>query len=139
MVSRKAHVMPGGMTRASAKAGIVVMVLFLLFGLLFGGVVLSEMSASELGLLIAVGGFFVVWVLVCTILIIHFRRLLSRTRTDEVLSLVDVDIVETDDKDATSPPDFDTRLRKLEQLRKEGLITDAEYEKKRGEIMGDRW
>ncbi len=34
---------------------------------------------------------------------------------------------------------FDERLRKLEILKKEGLISSNEYQKKRTEIMNDKW
>jgi hypothetical protein len=35
--------------------------------------------------------------------------------------------------------DFETRLRKLESLRKENLISRQEYDTKRAEIMGEKW
>ena len=41
--------------------------------------------------------------------------------------------------DRAVPDSFDTRLRKLQALRDDGLITTEEYERKRGEIMAERW
>ena len=35
--------------------------------------------------------------------------------------------------------DFDAGLRKLAKLKKDGLITDKEYEQKRAEIMRPKW
>jgi len=35
--------------------------------------------------------------------------------------------------------DFEVKLRKLEKLRKEGLITEEEYIIKRQEILNDKW
>jgi hypothetical protein len=35
--------------------------------------------------------------------------------------------------------DFESRLRKLESLKKDGLITDEEYQQKQGEIMKEKW
>jgi hypothetical protein len=35
--------------------------------------------------------------------------------------------------------DFEGRLRKLESLRRDGLISEAEYARKRAEILGERW
>lgn len=35
--------------------------------------------------------------------------------------------------------DFDERLRKLEKLKEEGIITEDEYKEKRQEIMSDTW
>ena len=37
------------------------------------------------------------------------------------------------------PADFDERLRDLEQLRTDGLITPEEYEQKRADILGEDW
>lgn len=34
---------------------------------------------------------------------------------------------------------FDTRLRKLEGLREDGLITEEEYQAKRASILGEKW
>ncbi|WP_218588341.1 SHOCT domain-containing protein [Desulfacinum infernum] len=35
--------------------------------------------------------------------------------------------------------DFARKLRELEALRAEGILTQAEYENKRAQIMGERW
>ncbi|MBP1660353.1 MAG: hypothetical protein H6P95_1545, partial [Candidatus Aminicenantes bacterium] len=36
-------------------------------------------------------------------------------------------------------PDFAGRLRQLESLRQDGLVTDDEYRAKRAEILGGKW
>lgn len=48
---------------------------------------------------------------------------------------IDLDINVTD----THPINFDERLRKLENMKAESLISEEEYIKKRQEIMEDRW
>ncbi|WP_144933233.1 SHOCT domain-containing protein [Paenibacillus sp. 32O-W] len=35
--------------------------------------------------------------------------------------------------------DFEEKLRKLERLRREGLITEEEFKQKRDEVMRDKW
>ncbi len=35
--------------------------------------------------------------------------------------------------------DFEEKLRKLERLRKDGLITETEFKHKRSEILNDKW
>jgi len=35
--------------------------------------------------------------------------------------------------------DFDEKLRKLDKLKKEGLINEAEFNKKRAEILDQKW
>jgi uncharacterized membrane protein len=37
------------------------------------------------------------------------------------------------------PGDFERRLRTLDALRRDGLITPMEYERKRAEILAERW
>lgn len=49
--------------------------------------------------------------------------------------VIDVDFTVEDNKKVS----FDQRLRKLEDLLKDGLITDEEYERKRKEIMKSKW
>ena len=45
-----------------------------------------------------------------------------------------------DGRDSGKPGvDFDSKLRKLEGLRKDGLITEAEFARKRAEIMDGKW
>jgi len=36
-------------------------------------------------------------------------------------------------------PDFSVRLREVESLRKEGLLTEEEYQRKRKEILDEKW
>ncbi|MGZ5514817.1 MAG: SHOCT domain-containing protein [Candidatus Aminicenantales bacterium] len=37
------------------------------------------------------------------------------------------------------PSDFEARLRKLESLRKDGLVSEDEYQRKRGEFLREKW
>ena len=56
-------------------------------------------------------------------------------RKEEEENNSDVNINVTD----THPVNFDKRLRKLEQLKSDNIITEEEYSNKRQEIMADRW
>jgi hypothetical protein len=38
-----------------------------------------------------------------------------------------------------APADFEARLRKLESLRRDGLLSDEEYRRKREELLKERW
>ncbi|UUZ79086.1 SHOCT domain-containing protein [Paenibacillus sp. P26] len=38
-----------------------------------------------------------------------------------------------------SAVDFETKLRRLERLKAEGLITEEEYHRKRAEILAEKW
>ena len=50
----------------------------------------------------------------------------------------DID-VETTPAEATAEPDFDEKLRKLAQLKQDGLLSSEEYLAKRTELMRQRW
>lgn len=138
-MTQKVHVTPGGLTRTGAKAGIVGATLFLLFGLGFGFVVLQDMPDSETGLKSLVGAFFFIWAVVCVTMIVIYRRVLKKPTDSGGNSLVDLDYATTGDTGAAGGGDFDTRLRKLEQLKRDGLITEAEYLGKREEILEGKW
>lgn len=127
------------MTSLQAKLGMVVAVVFLLFGLVFGLVVFMETSGSEKGQLIAMGAFFLIWVVVCISMIVTFSRLLSKKKTSQEKSLVDFCFEEPRDRNMNKSADFETRLRKLEQLKQDGLITEEEYQNKRAQIMNEKW
>ncbi len=50
--------------------------------------------------------------------------------------------VELEDDETGGGPrrgDFDTKLRKLAKLHEDGLVTDEEFERKRAEIMAEKW
>ena len=42
------------------------------------------------------------------------------------------------DPDASTPLPFDEQLRRLSQLREEGLISEAEFQQKRSEVMSQK-
>ncbi len=48
-------------------------------------------------------------------------------------------IYEINTYEDNSDNNFDVKLRKLEELKKDGLITESEYSKKRTEIMNKEW
>jgi len=54
------------------------------------------------------------------------------------VSSYDIDI-ETKPAGATSEADFDQKLRKLAQLKEDGLISSEEFLAKRAELMHQRW
>lgn len=136
----KVHITPGSLTKTQAKAGIVVATLFLLFGLAFGFVVLQDTPDSEGGLIILMGGFFLIWVVVCLAMIIFYVRMLSKSINPEDQSLVDFKVETSGVTDPSGRDNaFADRLRNLEGLKRDGLITEAEYRDKRAQIMEEKW
>lgn len=136
----KVHITPGSLNKTQARVGIVVAALFLLFGLVFGFVVLQETPGSEGGLKILIGGFFLLWAVVCISMIIFYVRMLSKSSNAKDQSLVDIQFMASDGADTSDRDnDFAGRLRRLEELKRDRLITEAEYRDKRAQIMAEKW
>jgi hypothetical protein len=138
-VSRKIQVTPGGLTRSAAGLGAVVAVLFLIFGVIFFWVIMSDTSSFEDGLWMVQIAFLVIWVVGCLVIVIVNLRVFVKARIPADASLFEVEDDAGEQQATTSDAAFDIRLRKLESLHKEGLITEDEYERKRAEILGEKW
>jgi hypothetical protein len=110
--------------------------LFLVFGVLL---LLGTDSPSEDGLQILKMAFLVIWVIGCLGIIFLNLRIIVRPKDPAATAFVQLE----DDGDGQprggSGTDFDGRLRKLEALRKDGLITEPEYRQKRAEILREKW
>lgn len=138
-MTRKVYINPGGLTLLQAKVGIVVVALFLVFGLVFGFIVLKETPDSESGQKLVIGTFFLIWAVACISILVLFGRVLSKQKNPRGKSLVEIDVEESSDTASTKNGDFESRLRKLEELKKDGLITEEEYQNKRAQILNEKW
>ncbi|MEK6698481.1 MAG: SHOCT domain-containing protein [Nitrospirota bacterium] len=136
-MSKKLSVKPGEITRSASTAAIVVAAGFLVFGLVLVTVGFRE-SANEPALRLLLLLFGVIWAAACIGIIVFNARLLNRKGSAGSQSLFEIE-TGGDGRAGEGAGDFDSRLRKLEGLRKEGLITEDEYRRKRGEIMGQKW
>jgi len=83
-----------------------------------------------------------IWVTACGLGIfynIRNYRTWSRSSPDShaatSLGVIEYDVA----PDQDVPADFETKLRKLESLKKDSLITEEEYKVKRKEIMNEKW
>ncbi len=123
---RQIQVRPG-------KAGSIILIvmgsIFFVFGTFLTSIGLSDSSDSTFQTLIWL--FRVIWWAVCLAMIIYGLLMLIRKKPPSMMEM-DLEYTGTEG-------DFETRLRKLESLRKENLITSQEYDKKRAEIMGEKW
>jgi cytochrome c-type biogenesis protein CcmH/NrfG len=82
-----------------------------------------------------------IWVIACIGGIIYSIRNLSTYSNEQKSKLpaTATDVIEIQSERETGTEDFETKLRKLESLKKDGLITDEEYKQKRKEIMDKKW
>ncbi len=128
------RVKPSKPVSAGSIAQLIVM---LLFGLGFAVFVGSFLLGVDLPFLLK-GVFFLFmagWIGTVIVMLVYHARNLKGAKGTSLFE------IETDpgDGDRGEPADFETRLRKIERLQKDGLITREEYERKRTAIMGERW
>ena len=123
MVPVKVHVRP---TRATSLIGLLVGVAFLVFGVVFLVVLIQE--DSRIGV-----AFMSLWIfVVCLIIAFNVYHLVTRKAAVEI------------DTEAAAPgtgseSDFDAKLRRLERLKSDRLISEEEYTRKRAEILDQKW
>ncbi len=112
--------------RAAVVTGLVTTGAFLVFGVVFLIVLAREQSWIGVG-------FLVFWIF-CVLLMGGYLLHLLRSRR----GVVEIE-VETAPPAPDQRPDFAVRLRQLETLRQEGLVTEDEYRTKRAEILAGKW
>jgi hypothetical protein len=117
-------------TKLSGAVMIVAGAVFLLFC-----VVPFSAAEGEAKPFAMIFGF--VWILACSSFIIYGIYILSH---DKPSSGIVFDIEDNAvHKDSCSHDDFDARIRKLQKLKEDRLITEEEYSKKRAEIINEPW
>jgi hypothetical protein len=117
-----------------ALAGMIAGIILLLFGIVFLITIQGELSYEDSsGTLVNL--FFVCWILVMLLIIYLNARSLSRSNAPSMLD------IETESFDNTAETTYtiESRLKQLEKLKSEKLITEAEYNQKRNEIMQSKW
>ena len=123
---QKVYLKPPAPTRTMLKAQMVVISLFLPLGPVF--VFVAEGEARPFVALFAF-----IWVAGCISILIHSAKTLKLVKTGKL------EIAEVDDGNQPQNRDFAQRLRDLDSLKKEGLVSDAEFQKKREQILRDKW
>jgi hypothetical protein len=123
---RKVYLKPPSPTRTVLWAQIILGVLFLPLGLVF-----FSISEGEARRFVAI--FSVIWTVACMAIIV------TAVKTLRLVKQGKIEIAEIDVTGGETEGDFAVRLRDLEALRKDGLISDGEYQRKRAEIMQEKW
>ena len=134
----KTEIKAGGITVTGAKVGMGVAAFLFLFGLIFLFVVLQDMSPSEMGLTALIGLFFLGFLGACLAMMVFYWRLIKAGGQAKPDSLLEFQHG-TDAGPAGEKGDFSERLRKLEALKNDGLITEAEYLQKRQALLKEDW
>ena len=91
------------------------------------------------------GGFMLIFILVAAGGIIYYIvNLASFSKSDrEKIPVTAEEVIEVESSDGSEEKapavDFEAKLRKLEALKKDGLITEDEYRQKRDDVMKEKW
>jgi hypothetical protein len=125
-MKRKIYIKPPPPARSILVFQVILGGLFLLLGpvILF----IAEGEAR-----IFAGFFSVIWTVVCIGIIVNALRMLKFIKKEKI------EVAEIGGGSAETECAFSSKLRDLEGLKKDGLISDDEYRKKRGEIMDEKW
>ena len=81
--------------------------------------------------------FSILWTAVCIGFVGYGFYILSGRKAPAV-AMIDVESY-PENGDSAEGMDFESRIKKLERLRKERLISEEEYRQKREEIMAQKW
>ena len=138
-MNHEVKVYPSRLTPFMAGLSIAILTLFLVFGA--GGLLFAwqDTSDSEPGLQYALLGFCAIWVIVCGSMIRLNIRMWKISRSGEPEPILE--IVEHVEPDAprSQGGNFETRLRQVEALKADGLLTEEEYQHKRAQILDETW
>jgi len=139
-MSEKKRVVSVKPSPGAAAAGMVIAALFMVFGLGLIYVGISE-NGGEPGLQIIIGLFGVIWAVACGAIFVFYVRIYKYWAAHPQKGLNTIATFEVTDAtgEEADEPDFDARLRKLEALKRDGLVTKEEYDGKRKEIMKEKW
>jgi hypothetical protein len=122
-------------TKPTLIVGIIAFVAFLLFGIIFFIVLMKE--GAGIGMAFMVFWIFIVLVIGGTYIynLRNYNKSAERSVAGEII-IGDLTSIQATGKTGGT---FDDKLRKLEGLRKEGLISEEEFSKKRTEIIEQKW
>lgn len=111
-------------TKEASKFSFFIGILFCIFGLIFLIFIATIGSPALIGI-----PFMIVWLSIAVYnTYYHYRN----GFTDNPIGMYDID---SGDNDTKSEMSISDKLRELEKLKEDGLITEFEYQTKRQEIM----
>jgi hypothetical protein len=123
---KKVFIKPPPPIRTILWAQIILGALFLPFGMVF--IFVADGEARPF-----VAIFSLIWAIVCIVIIVAGVKALRLVKQGKI------EIAEITTTNGETESDFAIRLRDLEALKKDGLVSDREYQRKRAEIMGENW
>jgi len=122
--------------RTISAGSIVGLIFLLLFGIGFAIVVGNVLAENDAPPMFSFLFFIIIvaWIGTVLFMLVYHIKNLNRSKG---LSLIDINTEPEINNDTKRQPM--QSLRELELLKKDGLITETEYQKKRAQILDERW
>jgi len=122
--------------RTISAGSIVGLIFLLLFGIGFAIVVGNVLAENDAPPMFSFLFFIIIvaWIGTVLFMLVYHIKNLNRSKG---LSLIDINTEPEINNDTKRQPM--QSLRELELLKKDGLITETEYQKKRTQILDERW
>lgn len=121
--------------RTISAGSIVGLIFLLLFGIGFAIVVGNVLAENDAPPMFSFLFFIIIVAWIGTVLFMLVYHIKNLNRANG-LSLIDIN-TEPDNNDVKRTPM--QSLRELELLKKDGLITEIEYQQKRAQLLDERW
>jgi hypothetical protein len=120
-----------------SAAAIVMLIFMILFGIGFTVLIINVLFENDAPLVMKIifPLFMVGWIGTALFMLVYHGLNLKRAKG---LSLIDIE-TESGLQAGETKRDPIQRLRDLEALKKDGLISEEEYRRKREEIMKEKW
>jgi hypothetical protein len=133
-VTNKTSIRPA---QPTSVASLIVLSFMLLFGIGFAVLVGNVLYENEAPLIMSLVFllFIVGWIATALYMLVYHIRNIKHPKG---LPLFEVE-TESASSGAEGEAGFARKLRDLEQLKTDGLISQEEYSLKRAEIMGEKW
>ena len=129
----KISLTPGRTISAGSIVGLIFLLLFGIgFAILVGNVLAENDAPPMFSFLFFI--IIVAWIGTVLFMLVYHIKNLNRSKG---LSLIDINTEPEINNDTKRQPM--QSLRELELLKKDGLITETEYQKKRAQILDERW
>jgi hypothetical protein len=122
--------------RTVSAGSIVGLIFLLLFGIGFAIVVGNVLAENDAPPIFSFLFFILIvaWIGTVLFMIVYHVKNLNRARG---LSLIDINTEQKTNNEIKRSPM--QSLRELELLKRDGLITEIEYQQKRAQLMDERW
>ena len=122
--------------RTISAGSIVGLIFLLLFGIGFAVVVGNVLSENDAPPMFSFLFFIIIvaWIGTVLFMLVYHIKNLNRPKG---LSLIDINTEPENNNELKRSPM--QSLRELELLKKDALITETEYQKKRAQILDERW